>query len=555
MNSRVAACRAHAVLVCVAILGLVAGTSCFATEEPPTVVYYVDFAAGADTNDGLTRENAWKHLPGTRQDRTFLSTYVTTTFGKGAVVAGSKRIPPGAVLRLKGGTVQDARVGGSVLVNPDWYQGGTPEKPIIIERDATWGEGPVVFDGAKVALGKWDVQFEITRVDNVWLRGNGKAGITLKDSPRGALALWGSDERKCKGLKVSDVLISGFHDAGFGAARLDGYEITGVELDGKSIAGNYGFHFGEWSCNNGLFRRCISHNLGDEPGAQSGGTDIQIGFVLLNSRNVTYQDCTAYDNEGDGFDMGLERATEDNCTDNIRYINCLSYNNADGFGMNAAEDLKHCMRVYCINCISYNNNFGGFHAYGGTAEYIYTHVLSQGNRDANFNLGPDGWDDKTATTVRIYNSVGYKPDPKPYHKASILTHYIKGMHFRLDSDYNYWGFGDLTKDRNFCLWDGYAGKAPYVTSYSYADGPGSTTTNWYKLDEDGHLNCDGHSLNMALGPLPAFADEPAHDYHLTPASALRGKGVDLRSKPWYLPEMGVDRDGKKREAWSIGPYE
>lgn len=527
--------------------------ACLIATAQAGPVYYVDFAAGNDAANGLTRETAWRHLPGTRTGSLWQSGYVCTDFGHGTVVAQRRRVPPGTTLRLKGGTRQESTGGGAVLLNSDFYEDGTPEAPIILERDPSWGEGPVIFDGEGLALTKWEVQLLLREVDNLWLRGNGPGGIIFRNSPRGALAVFGSAQKPIRGTRLTDLLVSGFHDSGVAADWADGYEVTRVELDGKGLAGNAGFHFGEHPCNNGVFRECLAHDLGDEPGAQAGGTDVQIGFWLVNSRHVLYVDCAAYDNEGDGYDVGLYRATEDNCTDDIRYINCLSRNNGDGFGANAGEGLQHNLRCYYINCIAVGNNFGGFHAYGGTAEYFYTNVVATENRDGNFHLGPDGWQDKTRVVVHLRNSVGYRPDTgKRFHKANLVTTYIKGSSFRLDSDYNYWG-AELTATPNFCYWDAYAGPAPYARAYPYAKGPGSVTSDWYLLDEDGHLHCDGHSLAGVSGP-PGFVSEREHDYHLTADSVLRGRGCDLSREPWYLPEMGLDRDNRERKIWNIGAY-
>jgi hypothetical protein len=55
--------------------------------------------------------------------------------------------------------------------------------------------------------------------------------------------------------------------------------------------------------------------------------------------------------------------------------------------------------------------------------------------------------------------------------------------------------------------------------------------------------------------VPGFVDEAGHDYHLAATSELRGQGSDLSRQPWYLPEMGRDRAGQQRRAWSIGAYE
>jgi len=526
-------------------------------EEIPvtiTTVYYVDLDEGDDTADGLTQATAWRHIPGTRTGATWTSDFVTSDFGGGTVVLETARIQPGTAIRIKGGTVHDSTDGGSILIDAGFYENATAEAPIVIERDPSWGSGPVTFDGTSVTLGQWDGLLQVHGVDNVRLQGNGDGGLTFQDIQGGGVILTGEDGDPLQGVRLSGALVAGMTAFGVSGGWLDGYEIASVEIDGRSVPDCGGFHFGENPSNNGLLQDCTAHNLGDEPGAQAGGTDIQIGFWTVNSRSVTYRRCLAYDNEGDGFDVGLVNADDSNATDDIKYVGCSSTNNADGYGANAGEGLTYNERIYYIGSISYGNVVG-FHAYGGPAEYFYVNVLAHGNREENFHVGPDGWGDTTAVRVHLYNSIGYKPAcGSSFPRSNMLTSYVRGMDFALDADYNFWAYQDLAEDLNFCCWDCYAGTDPYAREYTYENGPGRTGGEWYTLDEEGHLHCDGNSLNALDGIEPRFADEAAHDYHLLEGSSLHGAGLDLTSMAWFIPEMGFDADGHPRTTWDIGPY-
>jgi uncharacterized lipoprotein YddW (UPF0748 family) len=66
--------------------------ACLIVTAQAGPVYYVDFAAGNDAADGLTRETAWRHLPGKRTGSLWQSGYVRTDFGQGTVVAQLRRL-------------------------------------------------------------------------------------------------------------------------------------------------------------------------------------------------------------------------------------------------------------------------------------------------------------------------------------------------------------------------------------------------------------------------------------------------------------------------------
>ena len=48
--------------------------------------------------------------------------------------------------------------------------------------------------------------------------------------------------------------------------------------------------------------------------------------------------------------------------------------------------------------------------------------------------------------------------------------------------------------------------------------------------------------------------EEGQDFRLKADSAPRGRGCDLSRNPWYLLEMALGRDGRKRTTGDIGAY-
>ena len=87
-------------------------------------IRYIDFESGNDANDGLSKQNPWKHHPwdpnATGQAKA----------GKGAQPIVFKQ---GVIYR------------GELEVN----ESGTAASPIILTRDPSWGTGPAVICGSE----------------------------------------------------------------------------------------------------------------------------------------------------------------------------------------------------------------------------------------------------------------------------------------------------------------------------------------------------------------------------------------------------------------------
>ncbi|MFP4058633.1 MAG: LamG-like jellyroll fold domain-containing protein [Candidatus Brocadiia bacterium] len=91
---------------------------------------YIDFQAGDDTSDGTTKDEPWKHHPwdpaarGNARDAAGVDTYV---FKRGVVYRGTLRVPEGTK--------------------------GTPEQPIRLTSDPSWGDGEAVLCGSQRVAG------------------------------------------------------------------------------------------------------------------------------------------------------------------------------------------------------------------------------------------------------------------------------------------------------------------------------------------------------------------------------------------------------------------
>jgi hypothetical protein len=114
----------------IAVTGL-----CIVTSGPTAAAatYYVDFAGGANTADGLSPETAWKHSPGDNN---------ATANPKTVALA------PGDTIIFKGGVIYR----GAVTVKVS----GEAGKPIVFDgnSDGAWGNGKAVIDGG-VPITDW----------------------------------------------------------------------------------------------------------------------------------------------------------------------------------------------------------------------------------------------------------------------------------------------------------------------------------------------------------------------------------------------------------------
>jgi hypothetical protein len=127
-------------------------------------VRYIDFEAGDDSNDGLSKQKPWKHHPwdsaATEQAKLCrgIHTYI---FKQGIIYRG----------QLEAG------------------ESGAPNDPIILTRDPDWGKGPAVICGSEIVKG-WRKNAEDARIPerekvwyadldwaprNVWMVGSGGA--------------------------------------------------------------------------------------------------------------------------------------------------------------------------------------------------------------------------------------------------------------------------------------------------------------------------------------------------------------------------------------------
>lgn len=489
-------------------------------------IYYIDPDDGDDNLSGADRASAWRNLPGTRRPD-----------NAGFIKApGWSRIVPGDILLIKSGTT----IRNALVIDHTFYGNGTRQRPIRIVRDTSWGFGPVVFDGSSQVLGRWESMISVLKRDYVEIEGSTAGGIVIRHARGGGLRATGHTEsRKMDGFRVRNVKLYDNLKFNVVLQRCDGFLLDAVEVDGnrRDTEESGGFHIGghTYGCSRGRLLNCRSYNNGDTPRSQAGGTDARIGFWLVNSTDIFFENCVAHDNEGDGFDVGVEGSPPSTVTDNIRYINCQSYNNADGFGCNL-DDVPGIARVWYVNCIS-RGNITGWNIYEGADAFVYNSLAAY-NRCGIYIDAP--LRRQRMTHVEVRNCVFYRNSDGTSGSADLWVHRADGL--QLSSDYNHF---EGSPGNAASVWNG-----AYIHDvYRYTDheAPGSKKRSWYR----NHMQ-DGNSVCSVDGVFARFSDASRHDFRLTAGSGIAGRGTTID-----LPEADSYNNGKlkpRSDRWDIGPY-
>ncbi len=495
--------------------------------------YYVDPLVGNDANSGLLQSRPWKNLPGTyRQDNTGPLT------GLGWV-----HLQAGDTIKIRSGRT----IRNRVRIDGSWYANGSLDAPITVMRDTTWGTGAVTFDGSSQTFGAWESMILVASRDYIRFDGVAANGIVVQNARgRGFQATGTSESNKMVGLSVKNMKL--YNNLAFNVVlqRCDSFSFENIDIDGHQrdtdLSGGFMIGDDTWGCSNGKLLNCSSYNHGNTPGTQAGGTNARIGFWLTNSTNVTYEKCTAYNNEGAGFDVGVVGNPPSAITNNIKYVNCEAYNNSNGFGSNL-DDISGTARVWYVNCISRNNSGAGWMIYDGISSYVYN-CLSAGNTWGIYTDAPAYANRDTVVDVR--NTIFYRNSKTNATGDTwdLWTHRTEDLH--LTSDYNHFEQGTQA---TCAAWNG--GVEYDIYYYNTTDAPGSAQRNWYK-----NHGLDAHSLCTVDGEYARFVNAAGFDFRLTPESSLIGKGTVINDAA--IPEVALDRDGNARPAngpWDIGPYQ
>jgi hypothetical protein len=225
--------------------------------------------------------------------------------------------------------------------------------------------------------------------------------------------------------------------------------------------------------------------------------------------------------------------------DNIKYVNCVSFNNSNGFSTNL-DDIPGSARTWYVNCIAVENAGAGWMVYDGASTRIYNCLSADNRWGAYLDAPPYANRD---TTVDLKNTIFYRNSGGGSTSGTWDLWVHRAGDLRLTSDYNHFEQGT----QSTCIaWNGAVESDLYY--YNMTDAPGDVTRKWFL-----NHGQDSHSLCSIDGSYARFIDEY---FRLGPDSSLIGKGTVIADAG--LPEIQKDRDGNPRPAngpWDIGPYQ
>lgn len=499
------------------------------TSDTHAGTYYIDFEGGNDSNAGTSTAAAWKTIPGTRN--TANDGWQSSDWGSGTFNSRSK-VPAGTTFKLKSGSTHDSSNGGRIQIDSTYYRDGTSVSPITIERDTSWGMGAVAFDGTGMTFGTWDAFIHILTTDFVQINGHTTNGIVIKHAARRGVQNTGTSEASMSpGFRIQYALIQntvafGIHLQRSSDAWIDNVEVDGNDQDGWEATG---ILIGDdtFGCDDIVITNTVTHDWGNTPGTQQGGSSARIGIVILNSHNVTMDNVTTYDNEGDGIDVGGAGSPASRVSNNVTVRNSESYNNAGAIGC-SSEDIEGDSIYYIYNNVLRDSSFG-VECYNGATAHIYNNTLARNGRC--FYLYTEGVMANRDTVLYVKNNICYQS------RNSTLD--ILWMDDMI-----------LSADYNLYIKSG----GSYVVRWDYGNPGGENYTYTGENDFDVYQSKRSQDANSHDsyddGWAASFTDERGNDFTLQAGSKAIDAGVDLSA---YFTK---DKDGHIRSGtWDLGAYE
>lgn len=527
-----------------------------------SATYYIDFDSGNDASAGTSTGTAWKSLPGT-QDAASTGD-LSSSYGGGTFTTSSK-VPAGTIFKIKSGTTWNSTDGGRWNITSSWYDNGASANPILIQLDTGWGSGGTLVDGTGmvVPIALCLVQRDGVIIDGVITNGlmfanSTNRGVYYKEQAGTSVSLLDVGVRFL--CLSNNSTLAASDSAGSGRGYLQFPRATGVTVSNVVMIGN-----NNWGCGlilgeagMGVTNAVIANSVATGLQGDTSANDSGIGFKAFNSSFLLINSIAT--NNLKGCDFGEQNGAGSNIF--YRVVNCTLASNMWGIASSDKSGPRAGTHTnLLLNCLVYSNQYNGVWNYGGPFTSIEVHNTMYGNgASSNFNsasirLGNDNAERETVTCY-IYNNIFYKPAGRGNFNNHQFDQDIDSDGFSLDSDYNSW---IARAGENFGYWAGAEG-APDNQTYTYgANGPGHASGNWYAFysysatgptnGATGHFHCDAHSYATSgdVTTEPPFAA----DYTLT----THYPGLNISTKPWYLPEMGLDRNGATRTSWDLGAYE
>lgn len=487
-----------------------------AGAEETAADYFVDPAAGNDSNTGTSTGAAWLNLPGTQNAGD------TAPLNTNSIAAGD-------IIEIKAGSSFSSAGSGRVLISSAYYANGTAESPIIIRTSSSWGFGDVTYNFTGITIPRWFAGVHVAARNYIYIKGKSSSKLNLNNaSPTTegfAVQIYNSNN--CRLEHCDETNCS---DTGGGWWGTDGY-VSYCTFGNNANGAGFKLGIGDdRNCDGTVIEDSTAYNNGN---STTGCEGLPHGWHITytppgNTASATFRRCKAYDNRRDGFDSGMVgTATDSDIT--TYFFDCESWDNGeDNFAVNGDTDATNAVcRAYYVNCITYNNkeNSGcgiasGFTVYEGGTAYIYHCVAAYCVH--SFGL----WALSGYTTqVTVRNSISFKPDV-----LAIDESYDVGTR-NIDVDYSL--FIPVTADTE-----------SLSPGYDYTQTP-NTNVTW------GSNNIKGIANDPDFTAISGSVYE-SNDFHIGVDSDCINQGGNLTTPT----EVDTDKDGVSRDTSpDIGVYE
>lgn len=527
-----------------------------------SAVYYVDPVRGRDRNPGTSQAAPWAHIPGDPSGGSFPM-----------INAGDK-------IYIKSGSTFN--LAGMLVIDRSHYGNGTSASPIVIQRLSTWGSGSVVFNGSGATLGTYAPLVWVNKVNYLTLDGASSRGFDIRNSRnRGFQADGASESNLMVGLTVKNMRVFAAASYSFYLHTQSNFYVESVECDGNSLLNNGGFYTGDhtYGCRQGIYKNCVAHHIGNAPGTQAGGTDVNIGFWTQNCYDIAFINCTAYMITGRAFDTGVVGNPPSQMADNILFLNCVGTRSFAAFGAKlndipAAADGHTQGRQYYVNCLAYNNYSNGAWVYNGVSAYFYNCVFALNPQVGIYSFSYSEGNYTPTRPVKMYfaNTIFYQNNTSGETgqgscDLQIGTPLINGnpvapMYY---GDYNLFDQGSGTEG---------------IVTYNYlAPVPPGTTASFFSYSStapnfsswQSFSGCDANSGDSAVkGWRARFTNPGSYVFTLGTGSSAIGNGTNLAANPppwapddvfaiiksvWGLSPVDFNNNARPATgSWDIGAY-
>ena len=517
-----------------------------------SATYYVDPQTGNDTNPGTSQSAPWAHIPGDPSGGSFPA------------------IGAGDTIYVKSGATFN--VSGSITIDGSHYNSGTPSAPVTIARLPSWGSGNVTFNGGSEPAYNGTIQ--INYLSYIVLDGASSGGFQLNNSAqRGFVAAGNTDANPIYGIQVKNVYVYNPGEAGLRLMAVNNFYVYNVEVNGNGRSGNGGFYTGErtsdsacYGCIQGIFYNCSAHDIGNAPGTQEGGTNMQMGYWTVESQKVAFVNCVAYNITGRGWDTGdMISAYPDPpsyFSDDILFLNCRGWNTFCTFGSNGAGQAfttdahgNSSRRQYYVNCISTGPSpGGGMWSYAGVVTYWYNCVFALNNGSGTYTDCTRGADGLRGGGVSRNQQIMYSANTIYYQNVgadlSIGNPAVQTTGPMYQGDYNLFdqgGGGEMLCQYNWLSVNGaYAGSE---SDFYYQSSPNLQSWQQFSSQDirSGDSSWKGWHANFTS---PGQGGNG--DFTIQSSSSGIGHGINLTGNPLNFPD---DVFSRMLSIWGIVPVD